>query len=176
MNRKISVFILLILLASSFKYRAKTVESKESIIEQSGESTHAQISSSDNGASFDAFMVRLHEANQELVSGNPESFKALWAKNEDVSTMGVEGDSDQNKWETVAVSLGKSSKTGSGGSEYSYENITTEVGADLACLLQTEHYKKRGEKPVDLHVTILCRKEADGWKIVHRQAENIKVK
>ena len=173
MNRKVSVFILLILLASSFKYRAKTVESNAPIAKQPVASAHTKNLSAKNDTSFEEFTVRLQKANQELVSGNPEPFKALWSKTNEVTATNNREQTGKKEWEAVAVNLGKNTKASAAGNEYSFENITTQVGTDLACLLQTEHYRKNGEKPVDLHVTILCRKENDGWKIVHRQAENI---
>jgi hypothetical protein len=176
MNRKISVFILLILLASSFKYRAKTVESIAPADKQPKANTHTKNLLSKNDTSFNEFTVRLQKANQELVSGNPEPFAGLWSKHNKVNVAGPGNEVMKMEWEAVAVNLDKGTKGATTGNEYSFENITTQVGTDLACLLQTEHYRKTGEKPVDLHVTILCRKEGEDWKIVHRQAEKINLK
>ncbi|MCE7044191.1 hypothetical protein [Dyadobacter sp. CY312] len=170
MNRKISVFILLILLASSFKYRAKTYESKAQAMEKPVASSQAKSLPAKKDTSFEEFTDRLHKANQELVSGNPEPLKALWSKAEG-TTVAIH-ETREKEWETVSVNLGN--KATMAANEYSFENITTQVGTDLACLLQTEHYRRSGEKPVDLQVTILCRKEGNEWKIVHRQAENTK--
>lgn len=173
MNRKVSVFILLILLASSFKYRAKTVESKAPSVKKTVASANTKNLPAKNDTSFEEFTVRLQKANQELVSGNPEPFKALWSKTNQVTATENRDQAGKKEWEAVAVNLGKGAKATTAGNEYSFENITTQVGSDLACVLQTEHYRKAGENPVDLHVTILCRKENDGWKIVHRQAESV---
>lgn len=169
MNKKISVFILLILLASSFKYRAKTVESttKQNLLPSA---TTDVTPLKDSEVKFEAFVASLHKANQELVSGNPKPFKALWSEQNEMSTPGV---SNQGEVKAVEIKLtGKQNAVRDQG-EYSYESITTEVGTDLAYLVQAEHYRKPGEKPVDSKVTIVCRKEKEGWKIVHRQAEQI---
>ena len=51
------------------------------------------------------------------------------------------------------------------------------VGADFAYLVQTEQIRFRvpgrtEESTLDLRVTMVFRREADGWRIVHRQADS----
>lgn len=172
MNKKISVFILLILLASSFKYRAKSVESttKQSLMPSTATGvTEPKVKE----AKFEDFVAELQKANQELVSGNPEPFKALWTEQHEMNALGV---SVPEQVKAVQIKLNDKENPSSSVGEYAYENVTTEVGSDLAYLVQTEHYRKQGEKPVDIQVTIVCRKEKEGWKIVHRQADEIRTK
>jgi ketosteroid isomerase-like protein len=176
MNRKISVFILLILLASSFKYRAKTAEFSASTARRSSTANVPDSSSATAKGSFDDFMVSLHKANQELAGGNAEPFKALWSKKQDITAIGQRNEIRAKGWEAIEVKLNSDQHALESASEYAYENINTQVGTDLAYLLQMEHYRRKGEKPVDLRVTLLCRLEKDGWKIVHRHADDLKLK
>ncbi|HEV7383008.1 MAG TPA: nuclear transport factor 2 family protein [Dyadobacter sp.] len=176
MNRKISVFILLILMASSFKYRAKTVESTSAATAHAAVATLPTRSEKAPKVSFEDFVVSLQKANQELVAGNAEPFKALWSKDHDVTTIGKRNETRVKGWEAVEIKLNAHHNAVQAANEYAYENITTQVGSDLAYLLQTEHYRRKGDKPLDLRVTLLCRLEKDGWKIVHRHADELKVK
>ena len=53
------------------------------------------------------------------------------------------------------------------------------VGADFAYIVQTEHIRFRvpgrtEDSTLDLRVTMVFRREADGWRIVHRQADSQK--
>ena len=161
-------------MASSFKYRAKTVESTSA--------AHAAVAKLPTSSikapkvSFDDFIVSVQKANQELVNGNSEPFKALWSKDHDVTAIGKRSEVRVKGWEAVEVKLDAHQSAVESANEYAYENITTQVGSDLAYLLQTEHYRRKGEKPIDLRVTLLCRLEKDGWKIVHRHADEMKVK
>jgi ketosteroid isomerase-like protein len=57
--------------------------------------------------------------------------------------------------------------------------IRSAVGTDFAYLVQTEHIRFRvpgrtEQSTLDLRVTMVFRREADGWRIVHRQADSQK--
>ena len=57
------------------------------------------------------------------------------------------------------------------------EEIRSAVGTHFAYIVQTEHIQFRvpgrtEESTLDLRVTMVFRREADGWRIVHRQADS----
>jgi ketosteroid isomerase-like protein len=176
MNRKVSVFILLILLASSFKYRSKAVEAtlkpvtvKKSSIANS--SAFLQQSKADK--EFNLIVSKMQEANQEFTRGNPEMFKSLWSHADDVTIFGGFGGVEVKGWKAVEPRLDWASQKMPANSTYTFQNIATNVGGNMAYLLQEEHYRPASGKGIDLRVTILFRKEADGWKIIHRHADNL---
>jgi len=174
MNRKVTIFILLILLASSFKYRAKSVEATLAPVKS--KKSAVPLREKSNVQDFEAAVARLQKANQEFASGNSAPFKALWSRRGDVTFLGSSGESEMMGWELVETRLDEDSKKMKRGSSYSFENISKEIGADMAYLFQNEHYRRSDGKGIDLKVTVLFRKEADGWKIIHRHADNLVVR
>ena len=176
MNRKVTVFIILILLASSFKYRTKSAEAKLTPSTDKGivPKKPAPSTAVDGNKDFEEVVASLQKANQEFASGDPAPFKALWSRQSDVSVLDKSDAIKTVGWKAVEAKLNSESKTMRIGNEYSFENINTQLGSDLACVLQKEHYIRPNGRAIDLRVTVLFRKEADGWKIVHRHAENLK--
>jgi len=174
MNRKVTIFILLILLASSFKYRAKSVEA--SLVPTKSKKSALPLKEKVNIQDFEAAVARLQKANQEFAIGNAAPFKALWSRSNDVTFLGSSGETEMMGWELVETRLDLDSKKMKRGSSYSFENITKEIGTDMAYLFQTEHYRRADGKGIDLKVTVLFRKEVDGWKIIHRHADNLVVR
>jgi len=171
MNRKVTVFILLILVASSFKYRTKAVEAK--LAPQVKQESAASILMKKNKEEFESTVNQMQDANREFSQGNPESLKSLWSQGDDVTIFGGFGGMEEKGWKSVETRLNWASKKMPVGSTYTFEKVSSYVGADTGYLLQAEHYQPAKGKGIDLRVTILFRKEADGWKIVHRHADNL---
>lgn len=73
MKRNISVFILLILLASSFKYRTMTRENTQPVITAGYGSKHSPKAVAT--FSLDAAVADLQKANLEMAKGNPAFLK-----------------------------------------------------------------------------------------------------
>ena len=170
MNRKVTVFILLILVASSFKYRTKAVEAK---LAPRPVTQSAAVLKQKASTTFETTIDKMQEANREFSKGNPEVLKSLWSRRDDVTIFGGFGGVEEKGWKSVEPRLDWASKKMPAGSTYTFENISSYVGADTGYLLQAEHYQPAKGKAIDLRVTILFRKEADGWKIVHRHADNL---
>ncbi len=168
MKKNIYVFILLILLASSFKYRSK---SRETMSEPLPAEQADLAQKTANEASFDAFVVNMHQANEAFSKGNPALIKSLWSRKSDVTLF---TDSGVKGWDSVNTVLDLSSQQMPAGNIYSSEKISSQVNAETAYLLQTEHYLLPNGKTIDLQVTLILCKEAGSWKIAHRQASNIK--
>ena len=173
MNKKVTIFIVLILIASSFKYRAKSVEA--SLVPAGPKKSVTPLKEKTHVQDFEAAVASLQKANQEFAAGNAAPFKALWSRRNDVTFLGSSGETEMMGWELIETRLDLDSKKMKSGSSYSYENISKEIGADMAYLFQTEHYRRADGKGIDLKVTVLFRKEAEGWKIIHRHADNLVV-
>ena len=122
-----------------------------------------------------AFIAKLEAAEHEFVQGRPAAFKALWSHSDDASICGAFGGVESG-WDKVASRLDWASSQFSDGTR-NREEIRCAVGADFAYLVQTEQIRFRvpgrtEESTLDLRVTMVFRREADGWRIVHRQADS----
>jgi ketosteroid isomerase-like protein len=169
MKRNISVFILLILLASSFKYRTKAREVNQNVITAGYSSTASQKSFPVE--SFNSAIEKLQQANSELSKGNPDLAKSMWSHKEDVTIFDEKAVGEIKGWQAVEATLNATSKQLSKESTYTFEKIASHEAGDQGYLLQKEHYKLANGRVIDLHVTVLFRKEANSWKIIHRQSD-----
>jgi len=123
------------------------------------------------------FLAKLEAAEHEFAQGRPAAFKALWSHSDDVSICGAFGGVESG-WDKVASRLDWASSQFSEGTR-SREEIRSSVGAEFAYLVQTEHIRFRvpgrtEQSTLDLRVTMVFRREAAGWRIVHRQADSQK--
>jgi ketosteroid isomerase-like protein len=124
-----------------------------------------------------AFIAKLEAAEHEFAQGRPAAFKALWSHGDDVSICGAFGGIESG-WKNVAARLDWASSQFSEGTR-TREEIRSAVGTDFAYLVQTEHIRFRvpgrtEQSTLDLRVTMVFRREADGWRIIHRQADSQK--
>ncbi len=127
------------------------------------------------GSEWAAFIAKLEAAEHEFAQGRPASFKALWSHSDDVSICGAFGGIETG-WKNVGARLDWASSQFSEGTR-TREEIRSAVGVDFAYLVQTEHILFRvpgrtEQTTLDLRVTMVFRHEADGWRIVHRQADS----
>src|SRR4029434_5912156 len=133
------------------------------------DSTFGQLADSE----WATFMAKLEAAEHEFAQGRPAAFKALWSHSDDASICGAFGGVESG-WDKVASRLDWASSQFSDGTR-SREEIKSAVGADFAYIIQTEQIRFRvpgrtEHSTLDLRVTMVFRREADGWRIVHRQA------
>lgn len=125
-------------------------------------------------ADWTAFITKLDTAEEEFVKGRPAAFQALWSHADDVTLCGGFGGVERG-WQNVTDRLSWVSKKYSDGSR-SREEISRMVGADFACLVQTEVIRSRVASQAEpstqeLRATMVFRREADGWRVVHRHAD-----
>jgi len=138
-----------------------------------GDSTRGQLA----GSEWVAFIAKLEAAEHEFAQGRPAAFKALWSHSNDASICGAFGGVESG-WDKVASRLDWASSQFSDGTR-TREEIRSAVGADFAYIVQTEQIRFRvpgrtEHSTLDLRVTMVFRREADGWRIVHRQADSQK--
>jgi len=169
MKRNISVFILLILLASSYKYRTKATESIQPHFSSLQPVSEEMVASN----SLDEIIQKMQQANLDLAHGKDSLSKALWSHNEDVTMFtGVSSDEEKG-WKSVETALKLSARQIAGANTYIFEKISGDTGTDQAYLVQKEQYGFPNGKTVNFQATILFRKEDGGWKIIHRHADKL---
>jgi ketosteroid isomerase-like protein len=136
---------------------------------QSNRSTQAQ-------ADFEAFLTRVDREQVELQNGRAEGFKALWSHAEDVTLSGGAGGPVDKGWPAISKRLDWVATQYSDG-KTRIERLVRNVGGDLGYVVQHEHIEFRvpGDgtpSTRDYRVTMIFRREAGGWRIVHRQADS----
>jgi SnoaL-like domain len=124
---------------------------------------------------WSAFTTRLETAEHEFAQGHPAAFKALWSHGDEVSLCGGFGGMESG-WNKVAARLDWASSQISE-STRSSEEIRSTVGADFAYIVQSEQIRFRvpgraEQSTVDFRVTMVFRRNSDGWRIVHRHADS----
>jgi ketosteroid isomerase-like protein len=129
------------------------------------------------GSEWAAFIAKLEAAEHEFAQGRPAAFKELWSHNDDVSICGAFGGVESG-WDKVSSRLDWASSQFSEGTR-TREEIRSAVGTDFAYIVQTEQIRFRvpgrtEKSTLELRVTMVLRRDADGWRIVHRQADSQK--
>jgi len=123
-----------------------------------------------------AALERVDAALLELVQGKAETFKALWSRRDDVTLTGGLGGGIEKGWERVSKRLDWAGTQFSEGTR-TYQQLVLNASGDLAYVVQIEklRYRAPGQQaPADreLRVTMVLRREAEGWRIVHRHADS----
>jgi len=125
---------------------------------------------------FYAMLVKVDAAQRELQNGQPEAFKALWSRADDVTLSGGFGGSIEKGWEQIGRRLDWVGTQFSNGTNI-IERIVAKANGDLGYVVQIERVRfhapgQAKESTRDYRVTMLFRREAEGWRIVHRQADS----
>jgi ketosteroid isomerase-like protein len=125
---------------------------------------------------FQAMLARVDAAQLELQNGQPAAFKALWSHADDVTLSGGFGGTIEKGWESISRRLDWVAAQFSQGTN-TRERIVANANGDLGYTVQIEHLLFRvpgqvKESTRDYRVTMIFRREAEGWRIVHRQADS----
>lgn len=128
------------------------------------------------GAEFQSFLVAVDAAQVELQNGKPEAFKALWSHADDVTLSGGFGGKIEKGWEEIGRRLDWVGAQFSKGSN-TIERIVANANGDLGYVVQIEQLRFRvpgqaQDSTRTYRVTMLFRRESDGWRIIHRQADS----
>jgi ketosteroid isomerase-like protein len=121
-----------------------------------------------------------HWAGREITNGNPEVYKALYSRRDDVTVANPFGPPVRG-WGEVSATLDRAALNYRDGEIVGVENVSKVITPDLACTVEIESYRARvggAEElaPVSLRVTTLFRREDGVWKVVHRHADPITTK
>ena len=125
---------------------------------------------------FHAALVKVDAAQLELQNGKPEAFKALWSHADDVTLSGGFGGTVEKGWEQVGRRLDWVGAQFSNGTN-TIERIVAKANGAIGYVVQIERLRfqvpgQAHESTRDYRVTMLFRREAEGWRIVHRQADS----
>ena len=131
-------------------------------------------------ADFLAFLDKADAAQLELQKGRVDAYKALWSHADDVTLSGGLGGAIEKGWPAVGKRLDWVGTQFSNGTNR-IERIVAHGSGDLGYLVQAEHLRYRvpatgAEATRDYRVTMIFRREANGWRIIHRQADSQVVK
>jgi hypothetical protein len=125
---------------------------------------------------WDKFVPDLVAAQRAFVRGDPASMKALWSHAEDVTLMGAWGGHERG-WALVGARLDWVSKSNTeGAGSYSYDEVSSIVGSDLALFVQIENIAVphlNGGATHHLRVTHVMRCEGASWRVVSRHADRL---
>ena len=125
---------------------------------------------------FEAMLSRVDAAQLELQNGRPEPFKALWSRTADITLSGGLGGTIEKGWDAIGPRLDWVATQFANGRTMR-ERIASGASGDLGYLVQLEHIRfnvpgRTEESAKDYRVTMLFRREADGWRMIHRQADS----
>ena len=125
---------------------------------------------------FQAMLAKVDAAQLELQNGRPATFKALWSHADDVTLSGGFGGAIEKGWEQVSRRLEWAGAQFSKGTN-TIERIAANANGDLAYVVQIEHIRfhvpgEAKELTRDYRVTMLFRRESEGWRIIHRHADS----
>jgi ketosteroid isomerase-like protein len=120
---------------------------------------------------------RSHQALDEFVRGDSGPLKAFFLHGDDVSLANPFGPPVRG-WTQAAATMDRAASNFRDGRSTSFDRVAECITADLAYILEVEHYEARvggseAVTPVVLRVTTVLRPQAGGWKIVHRHADPI---
>jgi len=118
-----------------------------------------------------------HRAGHEMTNGNPEVYKELYSRSDDVTLANPFGPPVRG-WEAVSATLDRAATKYQDGEVAGFENVSTVVGSDLAYIVEVESYRARvggAEEitPVAIRVTTAFRREEGSWKVLHRHGDPI---
>jgi ketosteroid isomerase-like protein len=118
-----------------------------------------------------------HRAGLEITNGNPEVYKALFSRQDDVTLANPFGPPARG-WSAVSATLDRAAANYGDGEVVGFDNVSTVVTAELAYVVEIESYRARVGgatelTPVSVRVTTVFRHEGGDWKVVHRHADPI---
>jgi ketosteroid isomerase-like protein len=130
----------------------------------------------DQAGGFRAMLAAMDAAQLELQNGRPEAYKALWSRREDITLSGGFGGTIEKGWAAVGKRLDWVGTQFTKGSN-TIERLVAEESGDLGYVVQLEHLRytipgQAQESTRDYRVTMVFRREAGAWRIVHRQADS----
>src|SRR5688572_14166121 len=110
-----------------------------------------------------------HRAGLEITNGNPEVYKALYSRSDDVTLANPFGP-PVSGWDEVSATLDRAAANYRDGEVGGFERVSTVVGADLAYIVELESYRARVGRaaeitPLSIRVTTVFRREDGSWRV-----------
>jgi ketosteroid isomerase-like protein len=126
---------------------------------------------------LDAVVEQCHHALDEFFKGNPEPFKVLYSRRDDI-TLGNPFGPFATGWDQVEATMERAASHYRDGRVVGFDHVAKRVTPDLAYTVEVERFEvKVGGSdeitPVALRCTTVYRPEDGAWKVVHRHADPI---
>ena len=126
---------------------------------------------------LDRLIERYHVALSDFMTGNPQPALAFFSRRDDVTLANPFGPVARGPHE-VTLAAERAAMNYSGGRAISFEPFAKCATHDLAYVVEVERYEAKvgGRQHLStfaLRVTSIFRREADGWKLLHRHADPI---
>jgi ketosteroid isomerase-like protein len=118
-----------------------------------------------------------HRAGLEITNGNPDVYKILYSRRDDVTLANPFGPPARG-WSDVSATLDRAATNYRDGEVVGFENVSTVTTPELAYTVEIESYRARvggtaEMTPVAVRVTTVFRREDGAWKVMHRHADPI---
>jgi ketosteroid isomerase-like protein len=122
-------------------------------------------------------MEEYRRAGLEITRGNPEGYKSLWSRRDDVTLANPFGPPVRG-WEDVSARLDLAASNYRDGRDYEFETISTVITPELAYTVEIERIRTRvgGSNELTLiaiRATTVFRREGGTWKVTHRHGDPI---
>jgi ketosteroid isomerase-like protein len=126
---------------------------------------------------LDALIERSHQALDAFTKGDAAPLQALFSQRDDVTLANPFGPAERG-WPRVCHTMARAAEHYRDGRALGFDQIAKHVRPDIAYIHELERLEaKMGGSdevmPVSLRCTTVFRREAEGWKIVHRHADPI---
>ena len=122
-------------------------------------------------------MDEYRRAGLEITRGNPEVYKSLWSRREDVTLANPFGPPVRG-WDEVSARLDLAASNYRDGQDYEFENISTVIASELAYTVEIERVRTRvgasdDLAPIAIRATTVFRRENGTWRVTHRHGDAI---
>jgi ketosteroid isomerase-like protein len=122
-------------------------------------------------------MEEYRRAGLEITRGNPDVYKSLWSRRDDVTLANPFGPPVRG-WEAVSARLDLAASKYRDGRDFESENVSTVITAELAYTVEIERFRARvgGSEeltPIAVRATSVFRREDGTWKVTHRHGDPI---
>jgi ketosteroid isomerase-like protein len=116
-----------------------------------------------------------HDATDKVLKGDPEGFKALYSRSEDITLGNPFGGFGRGRAQVVEQ-LERAASYYQDGQATAFDVVARGGAADFAYTVEIERARAKvgGSSQVRefaVRVTSIYRREGDGWKLIHRHAD-----
>jgi ketosteroid isomerase-like protein len=122
-------------------------------------------------------MGEYRRAGLEITRGNPEVYKSLWSRRDDVTLANPFGPPVRG-WDEVSARLDLAASNYRDGQDYEFENVSTVITREVVYTVEIERVSTRvgaSEEltPIAIRTTTVFRRENGMWKVTHRHGDPI---
>jgi ketosteroid isomerase-like protein len=123
---------------------------------------------------LDAALAKIELATQDMVNGKSALWEEVYSHAPDATLFGGWGGPGEKGWEELSVRWRMVTGRFRSG-KMTFRPVSRHVSGDLAVTVQLVEgeasFSDGSSGPMGLRVTHVLRREAEGWRIVHRHAD-----